>query len=63
MQEFIIWGIPNGDEYEQVLYTRAESIHGAERVMAHLYKEGLATNCRIQVIDGEIPDFTKAINV
>ena len=39
MKEYVVWGIAPGDEYENVLYTRATTAAEAGRVAATLERE------------------------
>lgn len=51
MKEFVVWGIPPGDEYENVLYTRATTAAEAGRVAATLEREHGCRKTRVQILD------------
>jgi hypothetical protein len=66
MTEYAIWGIPPGQSEETLLLAmpqgkpitdRAE----ADKLMATLQSKHGCRNCRIQTLDGSIPNFRKAI--
>jgi len=60
--EYIIWGVPKGKEYEEVLHTLSKTLDAAKRTMQIISEDFGATNMRIQVLDlNEKPDFIKAI--
>ena len=64
--EYIVWGLTANqvvdlDLNEQPLYTKAKSMDEAKKVMQILEENHNCHAMRIQVIDGSIPDFTKAI--
>lgn len=60
--EYVIWGIsPTGTD-EQPLFTKASDMGEAEKVKTILETKYGCTKCRIQIIDGTIPDFSKTIN-
>ena len=66
--EYVIWGLTVNqvvdlDLNEQPLYTKAKSMDEARKVMRVLEEKHDCHAMRIQVIDGSIPDFTKAINI
>ena len=64
--EFIIWGLTENQVDtidEQPLYTKATSMDAAKTVMRILKEKHNCHSMRIQVIDGSISDFTKAINI
>ena len=66
--EYVIWGLTANqvvdlDLNEQPLYTKAKSMDEARKVMRVLEEKHDCHAMRIQVIDGSIPDFTKAINI
>jgi hypothetical protein len=50
-KEYIIWGVPPGQRYEDVLYTKADSLAEAKRVMDILKNEHGCTKLRVQVLD------------
>jgi hypothetical protein len=65
--EYVIWGLTANqvadlDLNEQPLYTKATSMDEARKTMQILKEKHDCHAMRIQVIDGSIPDFTKAIN-
>ncbi len=65
--EFAIWGKPPGHDQETLLYAMPQgkpvtSRAEAERVKAILESGHGCTDCRIQELDGEAPDFIKTIN-
>ena len=65
--EYVIWGLTANqvvdlDLNEQPLYTKATSMDEARKVMQILEEKHDCHAMRIQVIDGSIPDFTKALN-
>jgi len=49
--EYVIWGMPPNETNEAVLYTLAETLEEATRVMTILITDHGITNARIQVID------------
>ena len=51
MKEFVVWGIAPGDEYENVLYTRATTAAEAGRVAATLEREHGCRRTRVQILD------------
>jgi hypothetical protein len=53
MKEFIIWGIPLGEDSEAILYTKAKSFTEAEKVAKTLTDRHNVTKARIQVLDLE----------
>tara|TARA_R100000655_G_scaffold101956_1_gene147522 strand:- start:726 stop:929 length:204 start_codon:yes stop_codon:yes gene_type:complete len=65
--EYIVWGLTANqvvdlDLNEQPLYTKAKSMDEAQKAMQILKEKHHCYAMRIQVIDGSIPDFKKAIN-
>jgi len=50
-KEYVIWGIPPEGTEEAVLYTLAETLEEANRVMEVLTADHGITNAHIQVID------------
>jgi hypothetical protein len=57
--EYVIWGVPPGEQHENVLYTRAESMPEARKVIHTLETKHGCTKCRIQVLDlTKAPDFS-----
>lgn len=59
--EYVIWGIPPGQQDEVPLYTLAETEEQAKAVIVVLEKKHGCRACRIQVIDGTAPDFVGAV--
>ena len=64
--EYVIWGLTANqvadlDLNEKPLYTKATSMDEARKIMRILEEKHDCHALRIQVIDGSIPDFTKAI--
>jgi hypothetical protein len=62
--EYIIWGWPAGksDPLDQLpLYTLAKSMPEAERIMAILADKHGCHGMTVQVLDGTLPDFAKAV--
>jgi hypothetical protein len=58
--EYVIWGIPPGEHHENVLYTKAESMAEAKKVITVLETKHGCTKCRVQVLDlTKAPDFSK----
>lgn len=55
--EFVIWGIAPNTTEEGILFTKAESMEEAKRVINILTTHHNCKACRIQVID-----FTKGID-
>ena len=49
--EYIIWGYPPNNEYENLLYSKARSMAQAKDIMAILAKEHGCTDMRVQVLD------------
>lgn len=56
-KEFVIWGIAPNTTEEDILFTKAETMEEAKRVLNILTTQHNCKECRIQVID-----FTKGIN-
>jgi hypothetical protein len=50
-KEFIIWGIPPEKKYENVLFTKAQSMYEAKKVCKILETEHDCKKLRIQVLD------------
>lgn len=50
-KEYIIWGIPPGKRDEAILFTNAESMPEAKRVMDVLKQKHGCTKLRVQVLD------------
>lgn len=58
--EYIIWGIPLGEEHENVLHTKSKSMAEAKKIIKILEEEHGCTKCRVQVLDlTKAPDFSK----
>lgn len=55
--EFVIWGIAPNTTEEDILFTKAETMEEAKRVINILTTQHNCKACRIQVID-----FTKGID-
>jgi Fe2+ transport system protein B len=67
-KEYVIWGIPPGKTHEDILYTKAETISEARKVVEILTKKHGCKKVRIQVLDlSQDTDFSqefgKAVNV
>ena len=61
-KEFVIWGIAPNTTEEDILFTKAETMEEAQRVLNILTTQHNCKECRIQVIDFTIGiDFTKTI--
>jgi hypothetical protein len=64
--EYVIWGIPEGESMEDILYTKAESEEEAEKIMKILENKYNCSNVRLQIIDFEMPitkeDWKNTIN-
>lgn len=60
--EYIVWGIPPGEEHENVLYTQAKTMKRAREVCKILETGHGCTKCRVQVLDGSLPDFRNVFN-
>ena len=62
-KEFVIWGIAPNTTEEDILFTKAETMEEAKRVLNILTTQHNCKECRIQVIDFTTGiDFTKTIN-
>ena len=61
--EYVIWGITATGTDEQPLFTKAADMGEAENVKKILETKYDCKKCRIQIIDGSIPDFTKTLNI
>ena len=62
-KEFVIWGIAPNTTEEDILFTKAETMEEAKRVLNILTNQHNCKECRIQVIDfTKGIDFTKTIN-
>lgn len=49
--EYVIWGIPKGKKYEEVLHTGCETMAEAKKVSEILEKKYKCTEVRIQVLN------------
>lgn len=62
--EFVIWGIPEGKQDEELLFTNSESLEEAKKVVKVLTEKYKCAKCRIQIIDLNKPisdnDFIQA---
>ena len=62
-KEFVIWGIAPNTTEENILFTKAETMEEAKRVLNILTTQYNCKECRIQVIDFTNGiNFTKTIN-
>lgn len=62
--EYVIWGKEagkTGDLDDAPLYTKAESMDEAKRVMAILEKDHGCHSMRVQTLDGTLPDFAAGV--
>ena len=57
--EYIIWGIPQGERDEQILYTKATTKQMAEAVCNALKAKHCCTGVRIQSLDMQANDVQK----
>ena len=61
--EYIIWGIPPGEEHENVLHTKSKSMAEAKKIIKILETEHGCTKCHVQVLDlTKAPDFSKVLS-
>lgn len=63
--KYTLWGIPKGEKdalYEQILSSRCNTREQIQKIIALARKDGFHS-FRVTENDGEIPDFSKAINV
>jgi hypothetical protein len=61
--EYVIWGIAPNTTEEDVLFTEAQTLQEAKKVVDILTIKHNCKNCRIQVIDFSKPlDFLSIIN-
>jgi hypothetical protein len=61
--EYVIWGIAPNTTEEDILFTEAQSIQEAKKVVDILTTKHNCKNCRIQVIHFSKPlDFLSIIN-
>jgi len=62
--EYIIWGIAPGQNEEDILFTNAQNLEEAKKVIQILESEHSCKNCKIQIIDfSKKIDFSKTINL
>jgi hypothetical protein len=64
--EYVIWGIPPGQADETILLAEPNgkpitSIEAAQRFLERLETKHGCTRCRIQTLDGSLPNFIAAI--
>jgi hypothetical protein len=61
--EYVIWGIAPNTTEEDILFTEAQTLQEAKKVVDILTTKHNCKNCRIQVIDFLKPlDFLSIIN-
>jgi len=61
--EFIIWGVPPGEQHENVLHTKSKSMAEAQKIIKILETEHGCKKCRVQVLDlTKAPDFSKVFS-
>ncbi len=61
-EEFVIWGVPEGQKDEVVVYTKAKTEGEAKKVMKILKDKHNVTKVRLQIIDFSTEiDFVGAI--
>jgi hypothetical protein len=63
--EYVIWGIKPGNNFEEILYTKATNLGIAETVVYMLETRYQCKKCRIQVLNFNTDfnkDFLNAIN-
>ena len=51
MDEFVVWGIPPNETYEEPLFTKAKTLTEAKNVARLLAEKHGCTKTRVQVID------------
>lgn len=64
-KEYIIWGLKPGNNFEEILYTKAENLGIAETVVYMLETRYQCKKCRIQVLNFQTDirqDFINSIN-
>ena len=62
--EYIIWGIAPGQKDEDILFTNAQNLAEAKKVVSILESEHNCKNCKIQIIDfSQKIDFSKTLNI
>tara|TARA_Y100000310_G_C20084149_1_gene535243 strand:- start:43 stop:282 length:240 start_codon:yes stop_codon:yes gene_type:complete len=49
--EYIVWGVPEGEKDEKIMYTKAKNNNEAKKVVDILEKKHGVTKLRIQVLD------------
>jgi len=65
-REILIYGLPEGETrpyMEELLYTKAQSVEEAERVIKHIADRFNYHSMRIAFYNGEKPDFSKTVNI
>ena len=67
MTEYVIWGKPPGDTDEQLLVVNpggkpVTKKSRAEELLVNLVKVHGCSDCRIQVLDGSLPDFVNVLS-
>lgn len=61
--EYIIWGIPPGEKYEVVLYTKCKTLNEAQKTAKYIEAVYGATKTRVQTLDlSTPPKFSQCIN-
>jgi hypothetical protein len=62
--EYIIWGIAPGQKHEDILFTNAQNLAEAKKVVSILESKHNCKNCKIQIIDfSQKIDFSKTLNI
>jgi hypothetical protein len=62
--EYIIWGIAPGQKHEDILFTNAQNLAEAKKVVSILESKHNCKNCKIQIIDfSQKIDFSKTLNL
>lgn len=60
--EYIIWGVPPGEEHENVLHTKSRSAAEAQKIIKILEDKHGCKKCHVQVLDlTKAPDFSKGL--
>lgn len=65
-KEFLIYGLPEGETrsyMEELLYTNAQSLEDAEKIVKYIADRSEYHSFRIAVYNGEKPDFSKTLNI
>ncbi len=57
--EYVIWGMPKGEQDETILYTKATSMDSATKIKTVLEKKHACTSVRIQVVCMDMDDLTE----